>query len=210
MKKYWRITCTVFLMTIFLLLNSLTVSAKKEDWIDKTYKFSDVQNVLICKIDDSVISALDDALDEEIQLRGRKFEKKLKRPILDEDSEQLADIKIVTKIIQWKNSSRYVPEKVYYEGWETITTRDRDGKEKKERHHKRSTSWFEGGVKKVIPAYYVPVSEIEVSFEVYDTKSGKLVMSRKDKRDRDGKSEHKNMFERSCKAFFSKLGKKLK
>ncbi len=62
-----------------------------------------MHRVIICKVDDSEISTLNDELDEQIQLTSKKFEKKIKRPTLDENSENLADVKIITKIVNFNN-----------------------------------------------------------------------------------------------------------
>ena len=73
-----------------------------------------------------------------------------------------------------------------------------------------SRTYFPSASKKEkrIPAHYEYGLVLDVSFEVYEVKSGMLVINRKDKRERGRKNYHLSMFERSCEVFFKELNKK--
>ena len=117
------------LTAIYFITCALTVSANKTDWTDENYKFSNIQHVYLCKVDTSSFTDLYASTLEKIQNSCKKFADKLKGVVFV-DSEELADIKIVTKITRWTNWNRPVPEsiEVYYEGWEKRRVKDRDGK----------------------------------------------------------------------------------
>ena len=204
MKKF---LITLLLTVIYFITCSSTVSANKTDWTDETYKFSNIQRVYLCKVDTSSFKDLDELTAEKIQTVCKNFADKLKGVVFVED-EKSADVKIISTINVWENSSRYVPEEIYYEGWEKIS-RNRDGKKKEEWHYKRSKFWFQGADRKRIPAHWDYDSELKVSLEVYDIASGKLIMSRIDTRSRGTADSQPKMFERICKSFFKDFNKKL-
>lgn len=196
----------MLLVLAILLIDSSSVAAKKTDWVDKNYKFSEIHNVFICDVDTSVFDNLENSLAEQIKIECKNSANKIKRIVIV-DSEELADVKVMPKIIACEEESVYVPEEVYYKGYETVS--DRDGKVK-ERRYKKSKFWFSGATKYVIPAHYVTYSVMKVSFNVYNVKNGELIMSREDNRDRAGSNNHLNMYKRSCNAFFKTLSKKIK
>ena len=201
----------IVLSTLCLFSICTTVYAKKENWIDKNYKFAEIHSVRINDVEYLGNLHLESELCEQIQVIGKKFENKIKRLIFDETSENVADVKIVTTIVNWDNISKYIPEKIYYEGWERKRVRDKEGTWKTVTGgHKTSNFPFPGGIPKRKPAHYEYTSMIEVNFEIYDVKTGNLIMKRNDKRDRHGKDEQINMFERMCKSFFKDFAKKLK
>ena len=204
MKKF----LITLLLTVFSIICSSTVSANKTDWTDENYKFSNIQRVYLCKVDTSSLKDLDELTAEKIQNACKNFTDKLKGVVFIEDKKS-ADVKIIPTINVWENSSRYVLEEIYYEGWETKISRDRNGKKKEERHYKKSKFWFQGADRRQIPAHWDYDSELKVSFEVYDNASGKLIMSRIDTRSRGTADSQPKMFERICKSFFKDFNKKL-
>ena len=213
MRDIFRITCVVVLTAIYFITCASTVSADKTDWTDENYKFSNIQRVYLCKVDTFSFTDLDASTVEKIQNSCKKFADKLKGVVFV-DSEELADIKIVTKITRWTNWNRPVPEsiEVYYEGWEKRRVKDRDGKWRTESHHKTSRAYFPGANRRErkIPAHNIQESLLKVFFEVYDTKNENLIMSREDVRDKGGWYKQTEMFKRSCKDFFKELNKILK
>lgn len=210
MKKF---LITLLLTVIYFITCSSTVSANKTDWTDETYKFSNIQRVYLCKMDISSFKDLDKLTAEKIQNIYKNFAGKLKGVVFIED-EKSADVKIIPTINVWENSSRFVPERVevYYEGYEERRVKVSEGEWKWERgHYKRSSTYFRGATRKEerFPAHWDYDSELKVSFEVYDTASGKLIMSRIDTRSRGTADSQPKMFERICKSFFKDFNKKL-
>ena len=213
MRSIFRITCVIMLTAIFFITCSPTVSANKTDWTDENYKFSNIQRVYLCKVDTSSFKDLDELNAEKIQNACKNFADKLKGVIFVED-EKSADMKIIPTINVWENSSRFVPERVevYYEGYEERRVKVNEGEWKWERgHYKRSSIYFRGATRqeKRFPAHWDYDSELKVSFEVYDTASGKLILSRIDTRSRGTANSQPKMFERICKSFFKDFNKKL-
>lgn len=212
MKNVSRITYVITL-TVFFVTCASTVSANKTDWIDKNYKFSNIQRVYLCKVDTSSFKVLDELTAEKIQNTYKNFAGKLKDVVFAED-EKSADVKIIPTINVWENSSRFVPERVevYYEGYEERRVKVSEGEWKRERgHYKTSHTYFPGANRKEkrFPAHWDYDSELKVSFEVYDTASGKLILSRIDTRSRGTADSQPKMFERICKSFFKDFNKKL-
>ena len=207
MKKFFA----TLLMTIFFITCSATVYAEKTDWADENYEFSNVKRVYLCAVDTSSFTDLDASTVEKIQNSCKKFADKLKGVVFV-DSEEFADVKIVTKITRWTNWNRPVPEsiEVYYEGWENRRVKDRDGKWRTESHHKTSRAYFPSANRRErkIPAHNVQESLLKVFFEVYDAKNENLIMRREDVRDKGGWYKQAEMFKRSCKDFFKVLDKK--
>ena len=191
-----------------------TVSAAKKDWQENSYNFSNVRRIFLMKPTSNA-----DLLIGNSDLINRLYSvyqenaKYSKCEIVTENQtnqsndlknfSQVADLVIKCNIKEWSENSKVVPERTTWEQKEmSRRVRDSDGDWTEET--------YEVTVPVVQPPYRVEVSKIEVLFEVYDTKTGNLVFTRRDVRDREEKNSQDGMFRRLCYQFFQDLGKIIK
>ena len=105
-------------------------------------------------------------------------------------------------MLQWENSYYIKPE---YTSWEQRridrSYRNRDGK------------WVNDYYYVTVPVTHPPrrvdVSTLNMSFEVYETRTGKMIFGREDDRDREDYEAQDGMYERICKSFFGDFGNKI-
>ena len=207
MKKifFGRVFGIIFLLVIFL--TSQNVFAEKNDYIDKSYNFKTVRKVALLNVSSSV----------NFSNKGNVFKQKLLSDYIDKskklkcevitvnDSKNLegADLFVKCNITNWQDSYYIVPE---HTTWET--------KYKTRRIKNNHGEWIEERYSVTVPVTYPPrrvdVSDIAVTFEVYDTKTGKMVFGRDDVRRREDEQAQQGMYGRICNSFFEDLGKKIK
>ena len=222
------------LLGLWLALLPQTASAEKTDWKDKTYDFSRVRRVLIYDVDLSAAN-----LDSEIKIRKfsgnyPEYAKKLGCEIVTEEQARrqislaigvdldtlaksdpakaqelftenlpkVADAYIKGRVLKWENTYYIQPERTVWEQKRIDTSyRDRDGR------------WINDYYYITVPVTYPPrridVSTLNMSFEAYDARTGKLFFGREDDRDREDYDAQDGMYERICKSFFGDLGSKL-
>ncbi len=222
------------LLSVWLALLPQAASAEKTDWKDKAYDFSRVRRVLLYDVD---LSAAE--LDSEMKKRKfsddyPEYAKKLGCEILTEEQARrrislaigvdldtlaktdpakaqalftenltkVADAYIKGRVLKWENSYYIQPERTVWEQKRIDRSyRDRDGR------------WVNDYYYITVPVTYPPrrvdVSTLNMSFEAYDARTGKLFFGREDYRDREDYYAQDGMYERICKSFFSDLGSKL-
>lgn len=208
MKNYLKITYAVFLTATFLMLSSSMVSAEmfSNNITDANYDFNKLKKVFILEVDTSALdmplgTKLSDREKIELDEASKIYVKKMKCKLVDKE---LADAFIKIKITTWKREYDHtVPERTvtYYEGYKEVNDpfphrpppppRNRRVSHDYNPHRQpplmikrrvwtTSSTWFPGSKvnKRIIPAQNVYRSEVKALFEIRDTKSGQLIMSR--------------------------------
>ena len=224
----FNITGKIFgvLCLLALLIMPQNVSATKNDWIDPGYNFRSVRSAVLLDASSlnsgfglsgaaiqSLRSAFDGASQKlkcavifESQLAGggRNLysDGRYSAPDLQSVAAR-ADIAIKCQITKWNDRSYVIPARTVWEDRrETRSIRDRDG------------NWIEEVYYVTVPVTYPPrrvdISEITAMFEAYDTRTGRLVFSREDIRDREEFSAQSKMFGRMCNSFFEDLQKRIR
>ena len=215
----------IFTVSFLVMLTALPqiVSAEKTDWTDKNYNFRRVRTVVIFDLDtDAVPGNVSNAIMRKVDGDYSSNSNKLKCEVLTENQarrllnmpnasrnalknnlNQIADLWIESKIVKWRSSYHIVPARTVWESQKrTRRVRDRWGYWVEETYYEN--------VPVTYPPYRVDTSDIITDFEVYDTRSGRVVFSREDDRSRDDENAQKDMFGRMCNSFFSDFGKKIK
>ena len=209
--------------------------AEKRDWADSEYDFSHVRRVLLFDLDTGQMpdSTIDRRQAEDIFRRFAKdkigerlirleeaahlldpqidadvtalltSDRERAAVLIREHAQRVADVWIEGRVDTWENDS-YIREA--YTEWEqkayTRILKDSEGKTYEETyyvtvpvHHPACRVWY---------------SDIHAVFEVRSAASGKLLMTREDDRQRNGKNQQDSMFERICKSFYHDLAKKIR
>lgn len=202
------------LLLLAFILCPAGVQAEKLNWVDSSYDFSKVKKALVYDIELTDTYEMESDLTEKIVMEeylktAARPSYRLIRPekaaVLSPDKPQAAaDIYIKAELLKW-HDDYYIKEA--YTSWETVTST---------RRVKRSDgSWAEEKYYETVPVYHpaetVYTSTVRVKFDVYDSKTDKLVMSRDELRERSS-SRHgqQGIFGRISKSFFDDLGDKLK
>ena len=197
-----------FLLTIFLIPQ--ITSAEKNDWIDKNFNFKSVKTVAVMNVTTEVdLGSKGNIFKQKLLSSYFDGAKKIKAKVLTENQigqsnlSEVADLRVECTIKTFENSYYIIPERtVWEEKRRTRTYRDRDGNRQEETYYVT--------VPVTYPPRRVDVSDLVVSFEVYDTKTGQLVFGREDNRRREDDQAQQGMFGRMCNSFFSDFGKKLR
>ena len=215
------------LCLLALLIMPQNVSATKNDWYDPGYNFRSVRSAVL--LDTSSLNSgsfgLSGAAIQSLRSTFDENSRKLKCAVMFEsqmtgggrnlysgggysapDLQSVAaraDIAIKCQITKWNDRSYVIPARTVWEDRrKTRSIRDRDG------------NWIEEVYYVTVPVTYPPrrvdISEITATFEVYDTRTGRLVFSREDVRDREEFSAQSKMFGRMCNAFFEDLQKRIR
>jgi len=105
-------------------------------------------------------------------------------------------------VLKWENSYYIQPERTVWEQKRVDRSyRDRNGR------------WVNDYYYITVPVTYPPrrvdVSTLNMSFEVFDARTGKMIFGREDDRDREDYEAQDGMYERICKSFFGDFGDKL-
>lgn len=229
-----RRICAVLLLGMWLSLLPQSAFAEKTDWKDSTYDFSRVRRIMVADVDLSKASFDSEMLRRKYQDEYRQYAQKLGCEIIPrnqlwlrislalnvdldamaktdpdkaealfrENLPKYVDAWVNGRITAWDNSYYIRPERTVWEQKRMErTVRDSQGR--------WYTETYYVTVPYTYPAYRVDVSTLNMSFEVYDAKTGNLIYGREDKRDRDDYNAQDGMFERICKSFFDDFGNKL-
>ena len=233
-RGVWRRIFFALLLSVWMALLPQAASAEKTDWKDKSYDFSRVQRILVYDVDLSAAN-----LGSEMKIRKfsgdyPEYAKKLGCEILTEDQARrrislaigvdldalaktdptkaqslftenlpkVADAYIKGRVLKWENTYYIQPERTVWEQKRIDRSyRDHNGR------------WVNDYYYVTVPVTYPPrrvdVSTLNMSFEAYDARTGKMFFGREDDRDREDYDAQDGMYERICKSFFGDLGGKL-
>ena len=193
-----------FLLACFLIPQS--VSAEKTDWADKSYNFKAAKKVIIMNIQSNVdFGGRGNIFKQKLVSNYFDSVKKLKCQIYTEQDQAAADadLRVECTITNWTDRYYIEPEHTVWEEKPMYRRkRDSDGKSYEEKYYVT--------VPVTYPPRRVDVSDLSVSFEVYDMRTGKMVFGREDVRSRNDARAQEGMFGRICNSFFSDLNKKIK
>ena len=222
------------LLGVWLALLPQAASAEKTDWKDKSYDFSRVRRILVYDLDFAGTEFSSSMKEHKYQQDFMEYAKKLGCEVLtyeqawrrvslalgvdldkmaaanadqamtlfQDNLTRVADAYINSRVLKWENNYYIEPERTVWEQKRVDRSyRDKNGR------------WVNDYYYITVPVTYPPrrvdYSRLNMSFEVYDAKTGKMIFGREDARDREGYGEHDGMYERICKAFFSEFGDKL-
>ena len=200
MKKIFGLV----MILCFMLACSLPVNAEKTDWADSSYNFSNVQRVLVHDIKFKDTAEMPNDLLPKILQEDYLKNASRSRYQMIRDSQENADIYVTAEVLKWHDDYYIKPE---YTTWEkremTRTKKHKDGSKSVEKYYV--------SVPVVHPPERVDTSTVRIRFDVYDVKTGNVVMSRDEERVRDhSKQGEKGIFGRITKSFFEDLEKKIK
>ena len=200
MKKFLKIFCGIFLLEIFL--TTQIVSAEKTDWTDRYFNFKSVRRVAVMDFGRNVKFGRGTVYQRKMAEAYEDATRKLKCDVVFGDR-SYADLIVECKIKDWSSDSYVIPERTVWER-----------KKFTRRYRNHRGDWAEETYYETVPVTYPPrrvdVSDIAISFEVYDARTGQMVFGRDDVRRREDRDAHDGMFKRICNSFFEDLGKKLK
>lgn len=204
-----KILGIIFLLACIILPQ--TVSAEKKDYKDKNFNFRNVRRVVLLNVSSNInFNERGSVFVQRLRNTYYDNSRKLKCQVLTEDEARrmagssnfsgIADLCILCDIRDWSDDYYVVPERTSWEEKKMYrTVRDRDGRRHEESYYQT--------VPVTYPPYRVDVSKIAVNFEVYDTRTGKMVFGREDVRDRNDKTAQDGMYGRICNSFFEDLAK---
>ncbi len=229
-----RLLVQAIFLGLWLTLLPLTASAEKVDWSEAGYDFGRIYRVLLADLDASSAEFSSSLMARKAQDTYFSSAKKLNCQIVTgeqarrqislllgvdldtlfrsdparaqalyrENLPRVADVWITGKIKRWKNDYYIVPERTVWES-------RRVDRGYYDRHGKWRDDSYYITVPVTYPAHRVDVSKLTMDFEVYDARSGRMVLGREDIRDREDYNAQDGMFERICKSFFGDLGDKI-
>ena len=223
-------------MLMLLLVVSSNASATKNDWYDRNYDFRMIRNVLV--FDATVTLGMDyggqaglNSMQETFRQNARKLRcnviteaqaRQILSPMLGVDlnalnysnpmqarlmitqhAARICDAWLIGNVDSIANDSYIKPE---YTTWETRqerrTYRDRYGNKREE--------VYDIQVPVTHPPQRVNVSAIQMTIQVFDSRSGAQIFSRRDMRDREDYQAQDGMYGRICRSFFEDFNKKLR
>ena len=233
-RGVWRRVFFALLLSVWMALLPQAASAEKTDWKDKSYDFSRVQRILVYDVDLSAANLSSEMKIRKFSSDYPEYAKKLGCEILTEEQARrrislaigvdldalaksdpdkaqslftenlpkVADAYIKGRVLKWENTYYIQPERTVWEQKRIDRSyRARDGR------------WVNDYYYVTVPVTYPPrrvdVSTLNMSFEAYDTRTGKMFFGREDDRDREDYDAQDGMYERICKSFFGDLGGKL-
>lgn len=227
-KKFFGV-----MLLLAILILPLNVSAEKTDWFDRNFNFRYIRTVIV--LDATINPAFDyggQAVLLSLQDTYLQNARKLKCNIITErqardrlsyqlgtdlnrmsyeqarhaiinNASSIADAWIVMNVDNWASSSYVIPARtVWEEKKETRYYYDAWG-------HRREETYYTQ-VPVTYPPRRVDVSTLEMTLQMYDARSGQMIFSRKDVRDREDYQAHKGMFGRITNSFFEDVGKKMR
>ena len=222
------------LIGVWLALLPQAASAEKTDWKDKSYDFSRIQRVLVYDVDLSAANFSSDLkshkyasdfLDyaaklgcevltyEQAQRRvslaiGVDLEKLANTDpdkataLFQENASKAVDVWVQSRVLKWENTYYIIPE---HTEWQ----QKRIDRSYYDRNGRWVNDYYYVTVPVTYPARRVDVSRLNMSFEAYDARTGKMIFGREDDRDREDYDAQDGMYERICKSFFSDFGNKI-
>ncbi len=205
------------LLLLALLILPQNVSAEKTDFKDNYYNFRNVRGVVLLDVSSNIdFRNRGNLFVQKLRTTYQDNARRLKCNVLTEDQASrmtgssdprsfasVADLYIQCNIRDWSDDYYIVPERTVWEKKKMYrSARDYDGNYYEEAYYMT--------VPVTYPPYRVDISKIAVNFEVYDTRTGKLVFGREDVRDRNDKSAQDGMYGRICNSFFQDFAKLVK
>ena len=205
----------IFLLACIILPQ--TVSAEKTDYKDSSFNFRGIRRIVLLDLSSNIDFRREGNIFIQ-KLRNTYYDnaRKMKVDIITEDQARqmtgssnprdfynIADACIQCNIKDWSDDYYIVPERTVWEQKKMYRT-VRDGRGNRYQEEYYTT------VPVTYPPYRVDVSKIAVVFEVYDTRSGRMIFGREDVRDRNDKSAQDGMYGRICNSFFQDFRKLLK
>ena len=222
------------LLGVWLALLPQAASAEKTDWKDKSYDFSKVHRVLVYDVDLSAVNFSSDLKAHKYANDFPEYSKKMGCEVVtyeqawrrvslaigvdldqlaktdpdkavalfQENASKAVDAWVNSRVLKWENSYYIQPERTVWEQKRVDRSyRDRNGR------------WVNDYYYITVPVTYPPrrvdVSTLNMSFEVFDARTGKMIFGREDDRDREDYEAQDGMYERICKSFFGDFGDKL-
>ena len=222
------------LLGVWLALLPQAASAEKTDWKDNNYDFSRVRRVMVYNVDLTAANFSSDMKAHKYRSDFPEYAKKLRCEVLTEEQawrrvslalgvdldaiartdpgraqqlfaenlSRVADAWIQSRVLKWENTYYIIPEHTEWEQKRIDRSyRDRNGR------------WVNDYYYITVPVTYPPrrvdVSRLNMSFEVHDVKTGKMIFGREDDRDREDYDAQDGMYERICKSFFGDFGDKI-
>ena len=233
-KSLWRHIVFALLLCACAAMLPQDASAEKTDWKDNSYDFSRVKRVLVYDVDLSVPDFSSSLKAHKYQNDFPQYAKKMGCEVLTEEqarrrvslaigvdldalaktdpakanqlfTENLsaaADAYVKSRVLKWENSYYIKPAHTEWEQQRVDRSyRDRNG------------NWVNDYYYVTVPVTYPPrrvdVSTLNMAFEAYDARTGKMIFGREDDRDREDYDAQDGMYERICKSFFSDFGNKI-
>lgn len=228
LKKFFGV---MILLSILIL--PLNASAEKTDWFDRNYNFRYIRTVIVLDATinpafnyggATVLRNLQDTFLQnsrklkcnvltEAQARERlsyqlgmdlnRMSYEQARHAIINNAAQIADAWVVMSVDNWSDKSYVVPARtVWEEKRETRVYYDAWG------HRREEVEYIQVPV--TYPPRRVDVSTLEMTLQMYDARSGQMIFSRKDVRDREDFQAQKGMFGRITNSFFEDVGKKMR
>ena len=122
--------------------------------------------------------------------------------LFTENLSAAADAWIESRVLKWENTYYIIPE---HTEWQ----QKRIDRSYRDRNGRWVNDYYYVTVPVTYPARRVDVSRLNMSFEAYDARTGKMIFGREDDRDREDYDAQDGMYERICKSFFSDFGNKI-
>ena len=206
----------VMILWVLLILPQ-HVSAEKNDFKDNYYNFRNVRSVVLLDVSSNInFRNRGNIFVQKLRTVYQDNARRLKCNVLTEDQAirmtgssnpesfaSVADLYVQCSIKDWSDDYYIVPERTVWEQKKMYRTA-RDG------YGNRYEESYYVTVPVTYPPYRVDVSKIAVTFEVYDTRTGRMVFGREDVRDRNDKSAQDGMYGRICNSFFQDFAKLIK
>lgn len=210
-----KIFGVMFLLACLILPQ--TASAEKTDYKDNSFNFRGIRRIVLLNVSSNIDFRREGNIFVQ-KLRSTYYEnaRKMKVDIITEEQARqmtgssnprdfytIADAYIQCNIKDWSDDYYIVPER-------TVWEQKRMYRAAYDSYGHRYEEEYYVTVPVTYPPYRVDVSKIAVAFEVYDTRSGRIIFGREDVRDRNDKSAQDGMYGRICNSFFQDFRKLLK
>lgn len=224
------------ILLVTMLSLPLTASATKDDYYDRNYNFRAIRNVLV--FDATVTLGMDyggqaglNSLQNTFMQNARKLHCNIiteaqarqmlswqlgtdlnalnvanpmqARLIISQNAARICDAWIIGNVDNIANNSYVKPG---YTSWETR----REKRIVYDAWGNRREEVYEIQVPVNHPPQRVDVSGIQMTIQVFDSRSGVLIFSRKDMRDREDYQAQGGMYGRICNSFFEDLDRKIR
>ena len=209
-RGVWRRAVFALLLGVWLALLPQAASAEKTDWKDSSYDFSRVKRVLVYDVDLSVPDFSSNLKAHKYQSDFPQYAKKMGCEILtEEQARRRISLAIGVDLDGLANTDPARANQLFAENLSAVA----DAWVKSRVLKWENGNWVNDYYYVTVPVTYPPrrvdVSTLNMSFEVYDAKTGKMIFGREDDRDREDYDAQDGMYERICKSFFSDFGNKI-
>ena len=221
------------MLLLAVLAVSTSVSAEKTDWYDRNYSFRSIRTVIILdptfvpgisydlaelrSMQDKFLSdagrqlrcnVINEAQARQMlsyqlgmNLNGIPFEQA--RHVIIDNAYRIADAWVLCQIDNMANTSYVEPARTVWEQKEERRTYyDAWGNRREESYYVQ--------VPVTYPPRRVDVTSIQATLQLYDSRSGAVVFTRRDVRDREDFQAQGGMFGRISNSFFEDVGKRMR